>query len=141
MKIKIVGEYIRAKRELIGLSQKALGLGFEPKVTTQFISNLERGVTPLPHMHIPTLAKLLNVKESEIASLLEKEYAFKLNQKLGYALPSEGDLQASIQSVIVSDSDYNFMNELYRAYKSADVQTKEAFSSACQSLLRLSPNE
>ena len=41
---KLVGAFIRQRREALGLSQRALGLLFSPPVTTQFISNVERGV-------------------------------------------------------------------------------------------------
>ncbi len=51
----IVGAFIRQRRETLGLSQRALGQLFQPPVTTQFISNVERGVTPLPPVHISTL--------------------------------------------------------------------------------------
>src|SRR5271168_181924 len=80
---RLVGNYIRNKRETLGLSQRALGLLFTPTVTTQFISNVERGVTPLPPAHVPTLAKALNVSEHEMMNLLEKEYSLKLNGRLG----------------------------------------------------------
>ena len=46
-KPRLVGNFIRQKREALGLSQRALGQKFTPPVTTQFISNVERGVTPL----------------------------------------------------------------------------------------------
>src|SRR3954468_24285738 len=82
---KIVGNFIRDRREALGLSQRALGLLFTPPVTTQFISNVERGVTPLPPAHIPTLTKALNVSESEFMALLEQEYAYKLSGRLGKA--------------------------------------------------------
>ena len=137
-KFKIVGDFIRAKRETLGLSQKALGLLFTPPVTTQFVSNLERGVTPLPHTHIPVLAKALQVSEAEIASLVEKEYALKLSSKLGGPMPTESDLQNSMLSVIVQNQDYSFMKGLYEAYQSADPQTRQAFASVCESILHLS---
>src|SRR3954470_13976428 len=79
---KLVGKFIRKKRELAGLSQRALGLMFNPPVTTQFISNLERGVTPLPLNHVPTLVKALNVTETELMGLLEREYTLKLSGRL-----------------------------------------------------------
>jgi len=137
-KFKIVGDFIRSKREVLGLSQKALGLLFTPAVTTQFISNLERGVTPLPHTHIPVLAKALQTTEAEIASLVEKEYALKLTSKLGGPMPTQTDLQNSMLSVIVQNHDYPFMKGLYEAYQTADPQTRQAFASVCESILHLS---
>src|SRR5436305_13141430 len=89
-KPRIVGNFIRQRRETLGLSQRALGLLFSPPVTTQFISNLERGVTPLPPNHVPTLTQALNISEAEIMSLLEREYAMKLSGKLGREAPVDG---------------------------------------------------
>jgi transcriptional regulator with XRE-family HTH domain len=137
-KFRIVGDFIRTKREALNLSQKALGLLFAPAVTTQFISNLERGVTPLPHAHIPVLARALQTTEAELASLVEKEYALKLSSKLGGPMPTEADLQQSMLSVIVQNQDYPFMKGLYEAYQSADPQTRQAFASVCESILHLS---
>src|SRR3954462_2435209 len=82
-KPRLVGSFIRQRREGLGLSQRALGLMFEPAVTTQFISNVERGVTPLPPVHVPTLTKALMVPENELMGLLEREYVFKLFGLLG----------------------------------------------------------
>ena len=77
-KFKLVGDFIKKRREDLGISQRSLGLGFNPPVTTQFISNVERGVTPLPPIHVPVLAKALSTDEAEILALLEKEYAMRL---------------------------------------------------------------
>src|SRR6478609_9296856 len=80
---KLVGNFIKSRRTSLNLSQRALGLLFDPPVTTQFISNVERGVTPLPPAHVPTLTKALQVSESEMMGLLEKEYTMKLSGRLG----------------------------------------------------------
>lgn len=156
---KLVGNFIRQKREAAGLSQRALGLLFSPPVTTQFISNLERGVTPLPLNHIPTLVKALHVSEAEIMSLLEQEYTLKLSGRLARMEGSTitlsdhahtihtGSPNGSVtlrlsastdpSSVVVNGDDLEFMKSLYDAYRNADLQTKSAFASACESLLRI----
>src|SRR3984957_15346979 len=107
---KIVGNFIRQRREALGLSQRALGLLFEPAVTTQFISNVERGVTPLPPAHVPTLTKALRVSESEMMALLEREYTQKLSGRLG--LQHDGQALAlgqAAQSIPVSSCDFEFI--------------------------------
>ncbi len=142
---KIVGNFIRERRESLGLSQRALGLMFSPPVTTQFISNVERGVTPLPPAHIPTLTKALNIGEAEITALLEKEYTFKLSGRLGKTLNGEdgvdGNGQAGTLSALaalgISDADMNFFRQLYEAYRSADAKTRQTFVSVCESVLHL----
>src|SRR5579884_1380614 len=122
---RLVGNYIRSRREALGLSQRALGLLFTPAVTTQFISNVERGVTPLPPAHVPTLAKALSVSDAEIMNLLEKEYSLKLNERLGRPEGSaDHDLGTSGGGVgppglTIAPGDLEFMQSLYNAYKQA----------------------
>lgn len=136
---KLVGEFIRKRRENLGMSQRSLGLLFSPAVTTQFISNVERGVTPLPPAHIPTLAKALDTVESEIMILLEKEYAHKLNGRLGRVDDSAGGSTPDVHSALSIDHpDYNFMKNLYNAYRLSDSNTRQAFMTVCESILKLS---
>ena len=138
---KLVGNFIRERREALGLSQRALGLMFNPAVTTQFISNVERGVTPLPPSHIPTLVKALNVSDAEITNLLEKEYTLKLSGRLGRPADAISDWNGSAPSgnhLAVSQSDLNFMRSLYEAYKQADTKTKQTFANVCESILNVS---
>src|SRR3954462_13238671 len=112
---KLVGNFIRQRRETLNLSQRALGLLFDPPVTTQFISNVERGVTPLPPAHIPTLTKALNVSETEFMGLLEQEYSYKLSGRLGKADSVATALLNGSGALSVSESDYSFMRNLYEA--------------------------
>src|SRR5690349_10185472 len=134
---KLVGEFIRKRREALNLSQRSLGLLFSPPVTTQFISNVERGVTPLPPAHIPTLTKALNVSETELMALMEQEYAFKLSGRLGRLEDGAGPglstasgpnapagatskshgLGLGSPTLPIADVDYLFMRDLYEAYQ------------------------
>ncbi len=137
---RLVGSYIRQRREAMGLSQRALGMMFQPPVTTQFISNVERGVTPLPPVHVPTLTKALAVSESELMSLLEKEYTAKLSGRLGRqpGLESEGpEAAATASQLVISNNDFDFMKNLYDAYRKADPKTRHAFSTLCESMLKI----
>jgi hypothetical protein len=136
---RIVGNFIRQRREALGLSQRALGLLFSPPVTTQFISNVERGVTPLPPAHIPTLTKALGVGEAEFMSLLEQEYAYKLSGRLGKGDSVPTSLitatGGSAGALPVSETDYPFMRTLYNAYVQADAARKQQFASAVEKIL------
>lgn len=136
-KVKLVGEFIRKRREALKISQRSLGMLFEPPVTTQFISNVERGVTPLPPTHIPTLSKALSVSPSEITVLLEKEYAMKLSGRLGNSEISGFDALEVWPNLVVSKADYEFMKSLYDAYRISDMKTKQAFATVCESILLL----
>src|SRR3954447_22339910 len=112
---KLAGHFIRQRREALGLSQRALRLLFSPPVTTQFISNVERGVTPLPPAHVPTLTKALLVSENELMVLLEREYAAKLSGRLGKIEP-DGDGRPdghAVPALTVASGDYEFMRRLY----------------------------
>jgi transcriptional regulator with XRE-family HTH domain len=135
---KLVGNFIRQRREALGLSQRALGLMFSPPVTTQFISNIERGVTPLPPAHVPTLVKALMVSEEELMGLLEREYTAKLSGRLGRSdrFPGEGaNTDATTPQLIVSTMDYDFMRSLYDAYRQADSKTRQAFATVVETIL------
>lgn len=134
----LVGQFIRNRRDVLGLSQRALGQFFTPPVTTQFISNIERGVTPLPPAHVPVLAQALQVTEQEILLLLEREFAAKLTGRLGVSVsapPPESQSQ-----LLVSGPDYAFMRSLYDAYRSADPRTRQAFATVCESMLNVPKN-
>lgn len=120
-----LGQFIRSRREALGLSQKGLGLQLSPPVTTQFISNIERGVTPLPLSHLPAVAKGLAVAESELVVLLEQEYGFRLSTKL----VSSPSLQA--------EPDLQYVQEIFRAFRSADPSTRKSFVETCSNLFKI----
>ncbi|MBY0470050.1 helix-turn-helix domain-containing protein [bacterium] len=139
---RIVGNYIRERRESAGLSQKALGQLFSPPVTTQFISNIERGVTPLPPVHISTLTKALNIPENELLTLMEKEYLAKLSGRLdphsnGVAHGAH-DPSATWPDVKVAPEDFLLIHKLYDAYKNAGPEKRQEFLALCESVLNFS---
>ena len=132
----LIGSYLRQKRELRNISQKQLGLQFNPAVTTQFISNLERGVTPLPTHHIPTLARALEVSESEFLALLERAYTEKINSKLRRPTQDLNNVSIpTLKSVFVQEKDAQLFQALYEAYTNADSETKQKWSKECERLL------
>lgn len=134
----LVGSFIRQRREALKLSQRALGSAFMPQVTTQFVSNLERGVTPLPPPHIPVLAKMLQIEEAELAAMLQKEYAAKLSYRLGKTENGsvEGDAAPETVFLPVRRELHSFMKKLYEALQSASPDSQEAVKASCESLLK-----
>ncbi|MEK6706788.1 MAG: helix-turn-helix transcriptional regulator [Bdellovibrionota bacterium] len=137
---RVVGRFIRERRENLGLSQKALGLLFTPAVTTQFISNIERGVTPLPPVHVTTLSKALQVSGAELLAMLEREYSVRLSNQMGLAEDNKCSAIycADEISIGIHRVDYEFMNMVYKAYKDADTDTKQMFAATCENIFRIS---
>jgi hypothetical protein len=136
---KLVGLYLKQHRETKKLSQKSLGLLFTPPVTTQFISNVERGITPLPPTHVPIISKALDINENELLELLAKEYAIQLSGKVN---AGEYQVQAlsgnsEYSNLLISKSDFSFLKNLYEAYSSADSKSKAAFITVCETILNI----
>lgn len=129
----IVGQYIRRKREEAGLSQRALGQLFEPAVTTQFISNIERGVTPLPPVHVGTITRALRVTDEDLLEQMEREYTAKISQRMGL---SEGESLVGA-SIHLAKEDEGFFRELYRSYRRSDESTRSQFRGYTTSLFRM----
>lgn len=137
----IVGAYLRQKREAISLSQRALGQLFEPPVTTQFISNIERGVTPLPPVHVATLVRVLQLPEAELLEALEREYSNKISNRVGRAPNGNGSSPAQgIASFRILDEDRPQFQAVYDAFLKADPKTREAFQAVCETLLHVPKN-
>lgn len=138
---KLVGEFIRKQRESVGLSQRELGAKFSPPVTTQFISNIERGITPLPTAHIAGLAHILCINERELTSLVEQEFSLRLSGKIhtgADAVISPQQLEDEKHPHIhISHSDFNFMQGLYEAYRHADDYTRQQFAEVCRTVLKI----
>lgn len=137
---RLIGQFIRTRREALGLSQRALGQLFTPTVTTQFISNIERGVTPLPPIHVGTLSRALGVAENELLALLEKEFSAKLSGRMGRPedIAESSGQTPSPTMMIVQASDAAFMQAVYSAYRGADEKTRQAFATVCESMLGIS---
>jgi hypothetical protein len=135
---KLLGDFIRNHREAMKMSQKNLGQCFNPPVTTQFISNIERGVTPLPVTHVTVLAKALAASDAEIMSLLEKEYALKLSGRMGKVDSAEaGAVSSTPPPLMVAEKDYPFIQKLYDAYRVSDSGTQLAFVAVCENILKM----
>ena len=133
----LIGRFLREKREAVGLSQRALGQRFNPPVTTQFISNVERGVTPLPAGHIPTLSRELRLPEAELLGVLERDYVQKLSDKVGHPELAEMGDRPLPRSLLVEAADFEWLRSIYDALKIADPKTQEDFRALCEKLLRV----
>lgn len=117
----LVGTLLRTKREAAGLSQRALAQLFQPPVTTQFISNVERGVTPLPACHVALVARVLKLSEQELMDVMTQEFNQRLSGKLG--TPAVGPPVPEV------------LKKLYSAYLAAPPGKRDEFVALCESML------
>lgn len=79
---KYVGSFIKELREKRGLSQADVARMLSLK-TAQSISNIERGVSPLPRAKIKRLADILGVKKAEIVGVVMREMQERVSRAAG----------------------------------------------------------
>lgn len=72
---------LREMRERQGLNQEQLGdkLG----VHVQFVSNMERGIGPIPPKHFKKLARLLDVTTHAFIEISVERYKARLYKRMG----------------------------------------------------------
>lgn len=132
-----VGSFIRQKREEKGFSQKELGQKFEPPVTTQFVSNLERGITPVPAVHVQALVRALGINESELMVLMEKEYAAKLTHKIaGQHTETHGEHAPAV--IVVAKQDEEFFKWAVQSYNNLSDVDRAQFKAQLKNWFELS---
>ena len=132
-----VGSFIRQKREVKGFSQKELGQKFEPPVTTQFVSNLERGITPIPAVHIQALVKSLELNEQELMILMEKEYAAKLTHKIA-GQHTDFNSETAPAVMVVAKQDEEFFKWIVQSYNNLSDVDRAAFKGQIKSWFEFS---
>ena len=131
-----VGSFLREKREAKGFSQQELGQKFVPPVTTQFVSNLERGITPIPAPHIQSLVRALDLNESELMVRMEKEYAAKLTHKIaGQSFEHQGDAPAVL---VIPRHDEEFFKWVVQSFNNLSDADRAQFKAQIQSWFELS---
>ena len=79
---KHVGSFIKVLREKKGLSQADVAKLLSLK-TAQSISNIERGVSPLPRAKIKRLADVLGIKKGEIVTVVLREVSDRVSKAAG----------------------------------------------------------
>ncbi len=79
---KQIGIFIKQMREKRGLSQSQVAKLLKLK-TAQSISNIERGVSPLPRSKIKKLADVLGIEKKEIVTLALQEVQDKYSRATG----------------------------------------------------------
>lgn len=137
-KKSFIGNYIKEKRILLGLSQKDLGLALNGSVTTQFISNIERGITPLPARHLETIAKALKAPPEELLLLLEKDYAQKVVFKtsLDTFAKQNREEETSKKFFFAEGTEGNFLLKIQETFKKLDPKEKVHLIDSIEGLLK-----
>lgn len=123
---KIVGQFIRSMREKRNLSQGDVAKLLSLK-TAQSISNIERGVSPLPRAKIKKLSEILGIPKSELMTVALREVQDRYARAAGVvggnvALAQEGlnREEQSLVSTLISelrDSDSDRKTELKLAIR------------------------
>lgn len=114
---KHVGSYIRVLREKKGLSQSDVAsmLGLR---TAQSISNIERGVSPLPRAKIKRFAGILGVSKGEIVNVLMSEMQERVAKAAGVKS------RAIICGPEMSTEDYELVSGLVDRLSSAPASQR-----------------
>lgn len=79
---KELGQLIRKSRETVGLSQNDVAKVLNVR-TPQSVSNIERGVSPLPAGKIKALANLIQLPPTQLVDVIVKEKRAKLLKAAG----------------------------------------------------------
>jgi len=111
-----VGQFLKEQREKLGISQRALGLLFNPPVTTQFISNIERGITPLPIAHIGTLVTHLKLREGDLLRVLEEDFSEKITHQIS---------ASTVRPLWVRSEYFDFLRQFSDFFENSNSETQE----------------
>jgi transcriptional regulator with XRE-family HTH domain len=79
------GKLIRQAREKAGLTQREVSdrFGF---TTSQFISNLERGLSPVPMSMIRKLSRILKISERDLVKTSVEDFKGAMLESMNEAL-------------------------------------------------------
>lgn len=125
---KQVGLYVRELRERRGLSQGDVAKLLKLK-TAQSISNIERGVSPLPRAKIKRLADVLGVRKADILSILLREVQDRYSKAAG--------VQA--RSIVVgnnlSSDEFALLNSLVEKLGTAKSTQRNALAKQMKKML------
>lgn len=76
--MRTIGTVIRQARLARGLSLKAFADAILPRTSHQFVSNIERGLCPLPADKIPGAAEILSIREDVLIDALVEDYRARI---------------------------------------------------------------
>ncbi|MBI3542891.1 MAG: helix-turn-helix transcriptional regulator [Deltaproteobacteria bacterium] len=125
---KHVGSFIKQLREKKGLSQADVARLLSLK-TAQSISNIERGVSPLPRAKIKKLADILGIRKGEIVNVVMREMQERVSKAAG--------VQA--RSIVLgpehSQEDFSLLSSLADRFREAKTNERSQLKKAVRKLL------
>lgn len=125
---KQVGSFIKNLREKRGLSQADVAKLLSLK-TAQSISNIERGVSPLPKSKIKKLADILGVKKSEIVTVVLAEVQERVAKAAG----------VQSRSIVVgnelSNEEFALLSSFAERFRLAKTNERNAFKKQLKKML------
>jgi transcriptional regulator with XRE-family HTH domain len=135
---KVIGKFIKVRRTELGLSQNDLAraLGYN---TSQYISNIERGLASIPFAKIQEMASLLKVDYRHLLNLklMEEVPGFKQEFLLSPSVAADGAEEAGMVSVPVMTpelcanwtdlNDLDFPRKISNRFEYARTEDARAF--------------
>lgn len=125
---KQVGTFIKNLREKRGLSQADVAKLLSLK-TAQSISNIERGVSPLPKAKIKRLADILGVKKSDIVTMVLGEVQERVAKAAG----------VQSRSIVVgselSSEDFQLLTSLAQKFGASKISERAVLKKQVRRLL------
>ena len=125
---KIVGQFIRGMREKRNLSQGDVAKLLSLK-TAQSISNIERGVSPLPRAKIKKLSEILGIAKNELMSVALREVQDR------YARAAGVNGAATLAPEGLSREDVSLVQTLISELKESDTGRKTELKLAVRKIL------
>lgn len=125
---KHLGSFVRDLRERRGLSQGDVAKLLSLK-TAQSISNIERGISPLPRSKIKRLADILGVAKDTILGEVLKEVQDR------YAKAAGVKTRAIIVAPTVSSDDYSLLASLVDRFSGAKRTERESLKKQLKRLV------
>lgn len=125
---KQVGLFVKSLREKRGLSQADVARLLNLK-TAQSISNIERGVSPLPRAKIKRLSDILGVKKTDLVTVLLREVQDRVAKAAG----------VQSRSIVVgndlSSEDFSLLSLLATKFGAAKATERAALKKQVKKLL------
>lgn len=125
---KYVGNFIKELREKKGLSQSDVARMLNLK-TAQSISNIERGVSPLPRTKIKRLADVLGVKKGDIVGVVMQEVQERVAKAAGV------QSRAIVVGNELSGEEFELVSGLVQRLRSAKTNERVSLKKQVRKLL------